>query len=65
MALEREIAAFEARKAELEQHHKGKWVVFRGDELVDAFDSFENAARDASRRFGHRAQRCHCRFRHQ
>jgi hypothetical protein len=52
MALETEIAAFEARRAELEQHHMGKWVVFHGDEFVGAFDTLNNAAAEAVRRFG-------------
>ena len=52
MALEREITAFDARRGELEQHHKGKFVVFHGDEFIGAYDSFENAAREAVSRFG-------------
>jgi hypothetical protein len=52
MALETEIAAFEAQKAALEQHHKGKFVVFHGGDFVGAFDTFDNAAREAVSRFG-------------
>jgi hypothetical protein len=52
MALETEIAAFEARRAELEQHHNGKFVVFYGTELIGAFDTFDTAAREAIARFG-------------
>ena len=52
MALETEIAAFTAMKAKPEEHHSGKWVVFHGETFVDAFDSFETAAREAVRRFG-------------
>ena len=51
-ALDKEIAAFEAMREELERHHKDKWVVFQGNELVGAFDSFDNAAEEAVRRFG-------------
>ena len=47
-----EIAAFQERLADLEEHHKGKWVIFHGDDLVGTFDTFENAAQDAVRRFG-------------
>ena len=52
MALETEIQAFEARKAELEKHYKGKFVVFHGRELIGAFDTLDAAAADAVRRFG-------------
>ncbi len=50
--LDKEIAAFEARRSELEERHSGKWVVFYGDKLVDTFDSFENAAAEAVRIYG-------------
>jgi hypothetical protein len=52
MALETEIAAFESNQKELEQHHNGKYVVFRGDEFIGAFDTFDAAAREAVNRFG-------------
>jgi hypothetical protein len=52
MALETEIAAFERRREELEKYHNGKFVVFRGEELIGAFDTFDNAAREAVSRFG-------------
>jgi hypothetical protein len=51
-ALDTEIAAYDVRRAELEKHHRGKWVVFIGDKLVDTFDSFENAAAEAVRLYG-------------
>jgi hypothetical protein len=52
MALETEIAAFERQRGELEKHYRGKFVVFRGEDLVGAFDTFDNAAREAVSRFG-------------
>lgn len=52
MGLDQDIAAFEARREELEQHHAGKWAVFQEGNLVDTFDTFENAARVAVARFG-------------
>jgi len=52
MALETEIAAFERQREELEKHHKGKFVVLRGEEMIGAFDTFDNAAREAVSRFG-------------
>jgi len=36
----------------LEEHHMGKWVVFHDCVLVDAFDTLDNAANEAVRRFG-------------
>jgi hypothetical protein len=50
--LEKEIAAFEKIRAELEAHHKGKWVVVRDAKLEDTFDNFERAAEYAVKRFG-------------
>lgn len=50
--LDQEIAAYDVRRSELEQHHGGKWVVFRGDDLVGVFDTFEVAAQAAVDRFG-------------
>jgi hypothetical protein len=51
MALETEIRAYDDKKAELEEHHHGKWVVFHGEEFVGAFDTLNNAAAEAATRF--------------
>ena len=45
------IAAFEQMKAELLQHHNGKFVVFHDGQFQGSFDSFDNAAREAVKRF--------------
>jgi hypothetical protein len=50
--LDRNIAAFEKMRAELEKHHNGKWVLFHDEELIGTFDSFDHAASEAVRRFG-------------
>jgi hypothetical protein len=50
--LVREIAAFEKRRGELEQHHLGKWVLFHGADFIGAYDSLDLAAADAVRQFG-------------
>ena len=50
--LEQEIAAFNGMKAELEQHHMGKWVLIHGDQLIDTFDTLDTAAKEAVRQFG-------------
>lgn len=51
-AIDREIAAFERIRDDLERHHNGKWVIVRDGKLVDAFDSIDSAAQEAVRRFG-------------
>ena len=47
-----EIEAFEAQRAELEKTYMGKFVVFKGAELVGAWDTFDAAATEAVSRFG-------------
>lgn len=51
MALENEIAYYEANLGEYEKYYQGKFVVIHGSEFIGAFDSFENAAVEAVRRF--------------
>lgn len=52
VALEADIRAFEARQPELEQAHRGKFVVFFSGQLVGTWDTFDAAAADAVKRFG-------------
>lgn len=52
MALEREIAAFEKQRAELERVYPQKFVVFHDDDLVGAWDTLDAAAGEAIMRFG-------------
>jgi hypothetical protein len=52
MALETEIRAYDARREELERLHRGKYVVFHGEDFVGAFDDFNAAAAEAVRLFG-------------
>ncbi len=52
MTLDREIAAFEAQRMVLEQHHMGKYVVIKDERLVGSFDSIDAAAAFAVTRFG-------------
>jgi hypothetical protein len=52
MALETEIAAYERLHDELEKHHQGKFVVFHGEDFIGSFDTLDNAAAEAVRRFG-------------
>ena len=50
--LSKQIAAYEEMRDYLETDHFGEWVVFHDEELVGFYDSFEDAANDAVRRFG-------------
>ena len=47
-----ELKAYEAMKETLMEHHKGKFVLIHGGDFIDAFDTFDHAAREAVRRFG-------------
>lgn len=50
--LSQQISAYEAMKDKLEADYLGKWVVFHAGELVDTYESFQDAAADAVERFG-------------
>jgi hypothetical protein len=50
--LETEIKAYEEKLPELERVYLGKFVVFRGDEFVGAWDTINAAAGQAVARFG-------------
>jgi hypothetical protein len=50
--LDVEIAAYGAKREELEASHMGKWVLVHERELIGIFDSFQAAAEDAVRKFG-------------
>ena len=51
-AIRREIAAYDEMRTELEAEHLGKWVIVRNRELVDIYETFEEAAEAAIARFG-------------
>lgn len=50
--LEREIAAYEAMRPELEAKQMGKWVLVHDERLIGTYDSFEKAAEEAVAKFG-------------
>ena len=50
--LSRQIAVYEDMRAVLEIDHFGKWVVLHNEKLVGTYESFEDAAEDATRQFG-------------
>lgn len=50
--LDREIAHYDARRADLEREHPGEWALIHQDEFVGVYATFEAAGRIAARRFG-------------
>jgi hypothetical protein len=52
MPLEKELALFETKKAELLKTHEGKFALIHGDQFVDAFDTAENAYDEGVKQFG-------------
>lgn len=49
--LTKNIEAYDKMRDELEALHMGKWVLFYKQQLVNIYNSFEQAAEDAVRRF--------------
>ena len=47
-----EIQAFEALRGELEKNHMGKFVVFKDNDFIGAWDTLDAAATEAVTRFG-------------
>ena len=50
--LETEIRTFEEKRAELEEHHFGKFVVIVGDKVIGTWDTIDAAATEAVKQFG-------------
>ncbi|QAY97404.1 hypothetical protein CWB41_14120 [Methylovirgula ligni] len=50
--LSAELQSFERLKPNLEQNHMGKFVVIKDDELLGAWDTFDNAAKAAIQKYG-------------
>lgn len=50
--LDRNLAAYEAQRADLESKYHGKWVVFHEGTFSAVFDTFEEAAEGAVKQFG-------------
>ena len=47
-----DISAYETMQAELEAKHLGKWAVVYKRELINVYDTFDEAAADAVAKFG-------------
>ena len=50
--LDKEIAAYERMRDRLEREHFLQWVVIHGEELSGTYDDFQDAAADATQRYG-------------
>jgi len=50
--LAKEISAYERMRNDLESEHFGEWVVIHDEQLIGAYESFELAADDATKKFG-------------
>ena len=50
--LERENATYARLRETLEAEHHSEWALIRGETYVGAFPTFEDALREAGRRFG-------------
>ncbi len=50
--LDREIAAYETMRADLENRHMGEWVLVFNQSLIGVFPSLDDAAQVAVREFG-------------
>jgi hypothetical protein len=51
MALEKEIATYQANLAELKQH-EGKFVLIQDDKVIDLFTSYDDALKEGYKQFG-------------
>ena len=47
------MKAYDAMEASLRKHYEGKFVVIKGEKLHGAYDTFDTAAREAVRAYGH------------
>lgn len=52
MALEQELATFEAMKPDLLRNHSGKFALIKSDAFLGAFDTAESAYQEGIDRFG-------------
>ncbi|MGH9385442.1 MAG: hypothetical protein ACRD2N_14265 [Vicinamibacterales bacterium] len=51
MALEKELAAYREKLEELKAH-AGKYVLIHGDDVIDMFDSYDDALKQGYAKFG-------------
>ncbi|MCY4577992.1 MAG: hypothetical protein OXD31_03000 [Chloroflexi bacterium] len=52
VTLDKEHAAYEALREELERDRKGDWVIFHDEKLIGIYENFQDAAQDALDKYG-------------
>jgi hypothetical protein len=52
MALEREIETYRSKLPELKGENEGRFVLIKGDQVVDIFTSYEDALKAGYEKFG-------------
>lgn len=52
MELEKELNFFESKRAEWLEKYKDKFVLVKGEELIDVFVSLEDAYKEGVQRYG-------------
>ena len=50
--LDKQIAAYDSQREQLERDYHGRWVVFRDESLVGDYATYEDAITDAMRKYG-------------
>ena len=50
MALEKELETYKSKLPELKQY-EGKFVLIHGEEVIDTFDSYEDAIKEGYKRY--------------
>jgi len=51
MALEKELETYKKKLPELKAQHEGKFVLIRGEEIVDTFSTYEDAIKAGYQKF--------------
>ena len=58
--LELELRTYDRERGRLEDAHRGKFVLIRGEEVAGIFDDFQTASKHAAQRFKREPYLIHC-----
>jgi hypothetical protein len=58
--LDLELSTYERERGRLENEHRGKFVLIRGERIAGIFDHFHAASEHAARRFRRESYLIHC-----
>ena len=50
--IEKEIIAYDLMREEMEENHYGEWVLVHDQQLIGTYETFQDAAAVATKRFG-------------